>query len=149
MNKIIVLGFFLCFSLSTVAQEQNKKKVDYKQIQQLRKSFITEKLSLQPEQSEKFWPLYNKYRKQTLALNKSKNEIQKTIQFKNITEEQAESISTSLFEKEKQILELKIQMTQDLKSILSSKQILKLKLTEINFKKKLLEHIKKKKKQDN
>lgn len=149
MKKIIVLGLFLCFGLQVVAQQKNNQKVDYKQIQSLRKSYITEKLSLQPKQSEKFWPIYNKYRKETSIIYKSKNDLQNNIKFKKISETQADSILYSLFDKEKQLIDLKVKMSNDLKSILRPKQILKLKLTEINFKKKLLEHIKKKKKQQN
>ncbi|MGY6647236.1 hypothetical protein [Wenyingzhuangia sp. IMCC45574] len=150
MKKFIVLGLLLCFGLTSMAQQKNNQKVDYKQINALRRSYITEKLSLQPEQSKKFWPIYNKYRKETAELYKSKNTLQKTIKFKQISEQEASNILTTLFTKEKEIINLKVALSKDLSTILRPKQILKLKLTEINFKKKLLEHIKKKtKKQQN
>ncbi|WP_010134915.1 hypothetical protein [Ochrovirga pacifica] len=150
--KKLLLFFFLIHvvSLSYSQQKNNNQKIDYKQIYALRKSYITEKIALTPEQSKKFWPVYNKYRTETSKLNKERNLLQKGIKFKDLSEEQADVLLNQILDKELKLVEARMDLSKNLKTIIRPKQILRLKMAEINFKKKLLEHInKKKKKQQN
>ncbi|MDO6738245.1 hypothetical protein [Wenyingzhuangia sp. 2_MG-2023] len=141
-KNITFIAFFLigfCF------YAQQKNKTDKNDIRAARISFITEKLSLRPNQAEKFWPVYNTYKNETYALIKAKNELQKNINFNSLSEQQAEQLFRVIIDKEQQIYDRAQEFHQDITKVIDYKQILKLRNAETNFKKKLLEHIQKKK----
>ena len=53
ITTLVVLGLFALF-LPQLSQAQDR-------IRALKVAFITDKLKLTPEESEKFWPVYNQY----------------------------------------------------------------------------------------
>ena len=62
MKKFIpvILAIFICLSADAVfAQMQKREKIEA-----IKMAFITQKLSLSPEESQSFWPLYNQYQKE-------------------------------------------------------------------------------------
>lgn len=56
MKHLIITLFALIICTSAIAQDHTREK-----IQAMKIAFMTEKLSLTPGESEKFWPLYNQY----------------------------------------------------------------------------------------
>ncbi|PIQ22813.1 MAG: hypothetical protein COW65_00935 [Cytophagales bacterium CG18_big_fil_WC_8_21_14_2_50_42_9] len=80
MNKINAYFFLLilCSLLSTNLQAQHHRQLTPEQqvarqermqkIQNAKIAYITEKLNLEPEQAQKFWPVYNQYEKEKNAL---------------------------------------------------------------------------------
>jgi len=64
-----LLLLLLLAGVSTFAQ-QNKQNA-HDQIESLRIAFISQQLNLSPEEAQRFWPVYNAYRSESEALQKS------------------------------------------------------------------------------
>ncbi|NIJ46127.1 hypothetical protein FHR24_002605 [Wenyingzhuangia heitensis] len=142
MIKNITLILFLFF-VSSNSFSQEKQKTYAQKIAAARISFLTDQLSLTSEQAEKFWPVYNKGKNEMYSFNKERNTLQKKIDFKTVSEVEAKKLVLKIDSFENSFHKRKQQLNQDLTTVLSYKQILKLKDAEVNFKKKLLERIKK------
>jgi hypothetical protein len=71
MKRVMKYGFVmvaLCVSaIATYAQQDGKGD----KIESLRIAFISQRLSLTPEEAQKFWPIYNSYRAEVEALRKN------------------------------------------------------------------------------
>ena len=58
-----LFAFFLLLPFSVLAQsEEGENITDRKKIQAMEVAYITKELNLSPEEAEKFWPVFNKYR---------------------------------------------------------------------------------------
>ncbi|MCS6819177.1 MAG: hypothetical protein NZ522_04440 [Chitinophagales bacterium] len=68
MKYVFVLTFLFIslMSLNSYAQPQGGDRVE-----SLRVAFITDYLQLTPEESQKFWPIYNQYRNELKSLRQS------------------------------------------------------------------------------
>ena len=58
-NYLNIFLLFLAFLTTTVAVAQPGKGKGRERVEAAKVSFLTEKMSLTPEQAQKFWPLYN------------------------------------------------------------------------------------------
>ena len=71
MKKIIICGFVMLFSLVGIqagfAQNQQSRQEQFERIEAEKIAFITKELQLTPKEAQRFFPLYNEYRK---AVNK-------------------------------------------------------------------------------
>ncbi|MFT3846670.1 MAG: hypothetical protein QM725_16540 [Lacibacter sp.] len=59
-----ILIFFVAATGFSFAQEQQPEPNQEKKIQALEIAFISRKLDLTPDEAQKFWPVYNEYRKE-------------------------------------------------------------------------------------
>ena len=118
-------------------------------IKALKTAFITERLDLSSAEAEKFWPIFNAYENKVGALRKSERReilIKLSGGMEAMTEAEASSlIDKSVAYREKEIGHRK-QLIQELKSAISAKKIIRLIKTEDDFKRKLLERMKHRKK---
>lgn len=113
------------------------------QIKALKVAFITSELSLTADEATRFWPVYNTF-------ESKQNEI-RTQKMKSFKEKIADENLDKLSEKEASALLLQIENTEDeliqlrkkfvtnLKNVIPSIKIIKLKRAEENFNKKLLQ----------
>ena len=67
MKKILLLTLFLLnINYFCYSQVQNRKNnIEARQI-----AYLTRELSLSPDEAQKFWPIYNEYRDELLAVRK-------------------------------------------------------------------------------
>jgi len=78
MNMIMKSFFYVCFLLlpaSLLAQTNEQRPQQEEKIQALEVAFISRKLNLTTEEAQKFWPIYNEYKKDmrsVLATGKDK-----------------------------------------------------------------------------
>lgn len=144
MKKIIPILLILFASLNTMAQHKNRER-----IKALKVSVITEKLELTEKEAQKFWPIYNAHEKKTSAIKyKEVKSIRKEIRenIDSLTNEKAKELLTRLNKAENKMHELRIVFTNNLSGILSPKKIILLKVAEDDFRKKMFEEFKKRKK---
>jgi hypothetical protein len=138
MKKIILSAILmLAFASSSFAQrnaERTKNRMESYQI-----AYITEKLSLTPEESQRFWPVYNQFKEQAKKIRKD-NRNHKDIEAMNDVE--AEQYIKTHLEGESKELELKKEFIQKLKGIIPPRKIAMLQGLEKEFKKELLERAK-------
>jgi hypothetical protein len=66
MKAIYTFGIALCIFTSTNAQRQrpdmDARVAELKKIQAMELAFITKELNLNPQEAQKFWPIFNQYR---------------------------------------------------------------------------------------
>lgn len=146
MTKLL-LPLLLLLSISMFGQDKHKEKRE--QIKALKVSFLTTELNLTAEESEKFWPVYNAYEDKQWQIRHDKmRPIIKKIDevgIDKMTEKEAAGYLDKLQEAEEELLTLRNKLITDLKPIIGSARILKLKKAEDDFNKKLLEKYKDKK----
>jgi hypothetical protein len=70
MKIIVLLMSLMIFSFTGYAQSDELKGDDSKKIQAMEVAYITKELNLSPEEAEKFWPIFNKYRSDAKAILK-------------------------------------------------------------------------------
>ena len=67
MKKILLLTLFLLnINYFCYSQVQNRKN----NIEAIQIAYLTRELSLSPDEAQKFWPIYNEYRDELLAVKK-------------------------------------------------------------------------------
>jgi len=144
MKKLLPIILLLFVSLNITAQHKNRER-----IKALKVSVITEKLDLSEKEAQQFWPIYNAHEKETSAIRfieiKSiRKEIRENID--TMTDEKATNLLKSLNKAENRMHKLRMEFANNLSGILSPKKIILLKIAEDDFKKKMMDELRKRKK---
>jgi len=139
MKQKLLYIIILLISASSFAQP-NKGK-----IRTLKIAHITEKLNLTESEAEKFWPIYNKYDKNTAKIKheevrKLREEIKQNID--TLTEDKANELLNKLQEAEEKLFKEKIQLVNKLRAVISPQKIILLKIAEEEFNRRMLERMK-------
>lgn len=140
-NQLITMLFLLC-SVAFYSQESKKEK-----IKALKIAYITKDLELTSSEAEKFWPLYNAYDENQFDLRmvkmrkirhelKSKPIENMSIQEANLLLNQIEALEDENYQNKKKFM-------VELRKVISSVKILKLKQSEDDFNKTLLKQYRK------
>ncbi|WP_323787982.1 hypothetical protein [Psychroserpens sp.] len=140
MKRLLTLMIFL-ISISAFSQPNEKMK---ERIKAQKIAFITEWIKLTPEEAQKFWPIYNAYEE---SLEKIRSEDLNTIRTQMMTnpgmsDAEADVLLEKFTKAENDTHDAKIKLIEDLKKILPSYKIIKLKASENAFNKRLLERLK-------
>lgn len=143
MKKSIITLFILFLSVAAFSQNDRQEKED--KIKALKIAYLTENLDLSTTEAQKFWPIYNTYEEQQQSVRSEYHNKKRDINIDALTETEAQKLL-----KELEALNAKRNSINDnymlaLKKVLTSKQILKLKNTEDNFKRKMFSEYKKRK----
>jgi|SRR6218665_1292558 len=151
--KIKQLIPLLLLFVSTVAfaQDGSFMKKKREQIRALKVAFITNELQLTPEESGKFWPLYNSFedRQREIKKDKIKGYIDRMDDdaVDKLSEKEAATILSQIESSEDELHEVRKKFTASLKGVISPLKILKLKKAEENFNRKLLQQYRDKKRE--
>ncbi len=98
MKKLFLLFLFVTFvSVNAKAQHPAGERMRSLEI-----GYLTKELKLTPEEAEKFWPVYNKYRAELRALPHSEDELERQQQVLNIRKNYRPKFSTILDDKRAQ-----------------------------------------------
>jgi len=149
--KLLIVSVFLIsiasFGQNRPLRERFKEKKE--QVKALKVAFITTELNLTPEEAAKFWPLFNAFEDKQQEIRKQKmkafldrkddNTIDK------LSEKEAATLLTQMESTEDELYQLKKKFVANLKGVLPSTKILKLKKAEEQFSKKLLQQYRDKK----
>lgn len=103
-------------------------------IEAQRVAFITQRLSLTPDEAAKFWPVYNEHKD---ALKTLRDDMERP-DLENVTDEEANTIIERHLVMEDKRLQLKKEFIRRLRVILPSRKILMLHAAERDFNKDLL-----------
>jgi Spy/CpxP family protein refolding chaperone len=134
-----VLLFFVSFTFFAQGERMKEKK---EQIKALKVAFFTTELNLTTNEAERFWPVYNTYedkqfeirhKKMKAFMNRMDNEA-----LDKMSEKEASTLLSLLSNSEEDLFLLRKKLNNDLKEILPSVKIIKLKKAEDNFNRKLL-----------
>lgn len=125
------------------SQENTRKRDRFEKVESQKIAFITKALDLTPEESQKFWPVYNEYSR---TLKKLKLDFPKGKQRKDLSEAEADKLIENFFETEQNKLTLRRNYYDKFKAILPSSKVVKLHMAERKFKRKLLKRLNKRRK---
>lgn len=140
MKKLIPI-IILLFSISSFAQDGGKMK---ERIKAQKVAFITDKLNLTAEEAQKFWPIYNSH-EETIDNIKSGDlrDVKMKMRKGDVSDDEADKLLEKLVKAENDMHAARSKLVSDLKKVISSKKIIKLKAAEDQFNKMLLERLKK------
>ena len=138
---IALLGFV---SIASFSQSKLKEKQD--QIKSIKVAFITNELSLTPDEAAKFWPVYNAFedKQQEIRKTRLKGYINRLDEdtLDNISEKEASTLLTQLESTEEDLFHLKKKFNADVRAVLPASKILMLKKAEEKFNRKLMQQFK-------
>ena len=142
MKKLLFI--VLVFSSAYIMGQKNKLDT----IKTIKVGFLTEALDLTEKEAQGFWPIYNTFEEQMNVLRfKEMRDIRKHIRQNSdsMTNDEAYALMERIRKIEEQMHELKTDFSKKLSSIIPAKKIIKLKLAEEDFKRKMLDEFRKRK----
>lgn len=131
----IILILLMAFS----AQAQSGKRME--RIHAIKVAYLTDKLQLTSEQSEKFWPIYNRYEEERFAIGRK---YRREAMGQGKTPEEAMRSIDDDIEMQEKMLELRKKYKEEFLKVISPKQLATLVESEREFKKLLLQQLKEK-----
>ena len=137
-----ILISLLCplFMFSQNISDEKRKKIEIQKI-----AFITKALDLSSEEAQVFWPVYNNFSDEMKTIKEKRREVFSKARENrfSLTEKEIGNIIDERLKMEQEILDLKIQYNKEFQKVISNKQIAALYHAEKEFKKELLNRIKK------
>lgn len=130
ITTLVVLGVFALF-LPQMSQAQDR-------IRALKVAFITDKLKLTPEESEKFWPIYNQYEAEQKRI---RQKYRPDEDLNTMSDQEVERAVLDRFEMEEELIKLKRDYFQRMKAFMAVRKIALLQRSEQEFNKELLRRI--------
>lgn len=132
---LVIASLVLFIPMLVWAQpgERVKERVEARRV-----AFLTERLSLTPEEAQLFWPIYNEYRDKIKAARK---EAKPDKPVEQMTEAEAEAAITEHFDNEQKELDLQREMAVKLHKAIPARKIAMLQGAEKEFKLELLKEI--------
>ena len=139
MKKNILLLTLILFSTISFSQDKHE------QIQALKVALITEELNLSEIEAQKFWPIYNAFEEKNSQLRKDSREKRKSIDFETISDSEAKTLLKELNVMSNKKNDIHNKYISDLQKVLPAKKVLLLNKAENEFKHKMFEEFKKRK----
>ena len=137
-NKLILLITFLISILSFAQGQRGEKK---EQIRTLKIGFITNELVLTTDEATKFWPIYNAYDDKQFEIRHQKMKAfrhQLAADIDKMSEKEAAQQLVQMENTEDELYVMRKKFIANLKGVLPSVKIIKLKKAEEDFNRKLL-----------
>lgn len=138
-NILPIILFLVSFSFYAQSGKDEKRE----KIKAYKVSFLTTELELTSTEAEKFWPVYNAYDDKQFELRHQKMKTyMRKLDDDNITsmsDKEAVTLLSQMESTDKELYLLRDKYMTSLKKILSAKKILKLKKSEDDFNRKLLQ----------
>ncbi|TXE10041.1 sensor of ECF-type sigma factor [Seonamhaeicola algicola] len=136
-----IITLLICLITLTINAQHNREK-----IQSLKVAFITEQLDLTKKEAQKFWPVYNEFDKKSATIKYHemrtlRQEIKDNVS--TLTNEKALDLMTKIESIESRLCALRINFSEKIKTILPPKKVIKLKVAEEDFKRKMLDRYRK------
>lgn len=148
INKTLSVILAL-ISLNAIAQDGSFVRKKKEQIKSMKIAFITNELSLNPDEATKFWPIFNAFedKQQEIKKRKMKSYLERSDDdsFDKLTEKEAASMLAEMESSEDELYLAKKKFVSSLKGVITPVKILKLKKAEENFNRKLLQQYREKK----
>ncbi len=141
MKFLLIITSMLFFLGNTISQDSKPEKSKaIERIEAHKIAFITKALNLTPEESQKFWPLYNEYSDKERMLRKG---FETNKPKRGMSEDEANKVIDYYFDNEQRKLTLRKNYYDKFKMILPATKVVRLHFAENKFKRKLLKKLKK------
>ncbi len=140
--KNTLVAIFLIFGTVGYAQPEREKQDMKDRIEAMRISFITQKLDLTPEEAQKFWPVYNQYRKELEIILGAEEEghprDRQRPDIDSMTDSEVKTMMEEQMERQAKLLELRKNYFQKFQKVLPIKKVAKLHDAERDFQRQLI-----------
>ena len=145
-----ILSLLIVFiSVNAIAQDGPFIRKKKEQIKALKVAFITDELSLTPDEAAKFWPLFNAFedKQQEIKRQRLKGYADRMDDdsFDKLSDKEAATMLAQMESSEDELYQAKKKFVASLKGVISPLKILKLKKAEENFNRQLLKQYRDKK----
>ena len=119
------------------------------EIESMKIAFITQRLDLTPEDSQRFWPVYNELDGELDAMRKRHRSGMKEFEssFDELSDDRIDEFLQERFSHRQEELDLRKKYHARFKEVLSMKQVAKLYKAEEDFKRELLKMLRKREQQ--
>ena len=131
------------FSVST-AYSQRRSEEEMRKIQDAKVAIITNRLSLTPEQSAGFWPVYNEYSQKRRDIHRSERKIINDKKAEGKTDEQVLNNLKEVQDLRQQELDLDKEYQNRFLKVISANQVIELYKAERTFNDMLIQRLKQK-----
>lgn len=142
MKKLLILSVLVLLNSVQVvmAQDEDLEPSKRERLEALKVAYLTEKLSLTPEEAQQFWPLYNELENKMRDIRKQLrgNRSEAKQNFDQLSDADVAKAIDRELALEQQELDLKKQYNERFKKILPIKKVAKLYAAEHGFRKELL-----------
>lgn len=126
--------------MQSFAQSRIEEKKE--QIKVLKVGFITNELSLTTDEATKFWPIYNAYEDKQFEIRHQKMKafkLRMDADLEKMNEKEATALLSQMENIEDELYQMRKKFVANLKGVLPSIKIIKLKKAEDDFNRKLLQ----------
>lgn len=141
--KKITLILLMILSTNAFSQKGLMSKENREKIKSLKVAFITSELSLTADESAKFWPIYNSFedKQQDIRKQKMRSFIDRMDgdELSTLSEKEASSLLTQIENTEEELYQAKKKLISNLRGVIPTIKILKLRKAEEDFNRKLLQ----------
>lgn len=138
MNRILFGLMVLMMTTALRAQPGAGRAMMQDRIEAQRIAFITQKLQLTPDEATKFWPLYNEFKDKQQEVRRSGMPERGG---QDLSDADAERVIAQHFAVEENMLRLKREYYDKLKSAIPPRKIAHLAAAEMEFNRNVLEHL--------
>lgn len=143
-SLFIILSLFL-FSNLAMAQPGAKPQVKQERVEAYKIAFFTEKLQLTPDESRDFWPLYNQYEKEQENLRERYDLRGKKLEL--MSDAEVEDFVMGQVQMAEDLAKMRRDYVMRFKEILPIRKVALLQHINREFKKELLDEIRKRREQ--
>ena len=141
--KKITLILIMILSTNAFSQKGLMSKENREKIKSLKVAFITSELSLTADESAKFWPIYNSFedKQQDIRKQKMRSFIDRMDgdELGTLSEKEASTLLTQIENTEEELYQAKKKLISNLRGVIPTIKILKLRKAEEDFNRKLLQ----------
>ena len=143
------LGLFICFvifSIGMYAQHGPRERIKAFKI-----AYLTEELDLSSKEAQQFWPIYNMHEEKVEKLRKKERKLIRTIResintHKDLSDQEAGDFINAHLEVKDGKSQIHKELILNLKNVLPNKKILKFIKAEADFRKRMLDRMKQRRK---
>jgi len=140
ITTYIITTFLLLISINSLSAQRFGDGERGERIKALWVAFVTQELDLSPEESAKFWPVYNEYMEKERTLKKSKKKFGK-LKIDELSNAEIDKHFNDMLSVDEQLITLKREYYVKLKTAIPPRKIVQLPQIEREFKKKIIQFL--------
>ena len=138
-NLLIVCAF----GFQSLLFSQHRPHKTNPKIERARLEFIQKEMNLDPKISDQFWNLYQNHHQKIRKIFRTQRSFEMHQNLSQLSEKEASLILEKIIFNEKEIEKEKKSFMQEMRTLISDKQILQLRVSERKFRKNLLKKMRK------
>ena len=137
LKGLLFIILFISSSLTVFGQAD--RKMIREKLESRKVAFITERLNLNTQEAQSFWPLYNEMKDE---LKEARGNFKRPDP--NITDADASTMIDRMFEREKSHLEIKKKYADKMQNVIGAKRTLRFLKLDREFKEKMIRDVREK-----